>query len=485
MKISLKWIFITFNAILFFLITFVILILTYYSEKQQIIKYLRGGLEIFVVNASLLFDGEDIKQLNQKEDWKKEAYHRVYQKLKDLYILNYEKGFKENQIYILKPLPEKNKTIFAAHLPGDSSMPYNLGTIEKMADPQVNYIGDEYEYTPLMKAIMEGKVKVLSTDIYTDAYGMWISAYAPIKDKNNQPIAILEADYDVSFLYQTLKQVFMPIMFSVFIIGIFAFLVVLIFSNYALKPIEELVFATQKITSGIFEYRIPIKNKKIQNELDILKISFNEMASSIQEKVHLSSYVSKETLEKIQNESKDRKYYSKIVEKVILFTDIRGFTKFSENRQPEEVVYVLNSILGKQTEIIEKYYGKVDKFVGDEVVATFDISENIADKVMECTKEIFEELKDILDFYQISIGIGIHIGTVLLGDIGAPNRKDFTIIGSNVNLCARLCSGAKSNEVLISKEFYDRLKAKEIFHFKGNAKLKGFSEYIPVYSYQF
>lgn len=257
------------------------------------------------------------------------------------------------------------------------------------------------------------------------------------------------------------------------------------FSNYVLKPIEELVFATRKITSGIFEYRIPIKNKKIQNELDILKISFNEMASSIQEKVHLSSYVSKETLEKIKNELKDRKYYSKIIEKVILFTDIRGFTKFSEKRQPEEVVHVLNSILGKQTEIIEKYNGNVDKFVGDEVVATFDISENIADKVMECTKEIFEELKDIFAFYQISIGIGIHIGTVLLGDIGAPNRKDFTIIGSNVNLCARLCSGAKSNEVLISKEFYDRLKAKKIFYFKGNAKLKGFSEYIPVYSYQF
>lgn len=104
---------------------------------------------------------------------------------------------------------------------------------------------------------------------------------------------------------------------------------------------------------------------------------------------------------------------------------------------------------------------------------------------MDCINEIFRELKDILQFYHISIGVGVHIGQVLQGDIGSKQRKDFTIIGTNVNLCARLCSGANAYEVLVSKEFYDRIFHKDIFQFKGQAKLKGFSALIPIYSYRF
>lgn len=288
-----------------------------------------------MTNASLLFNGEDIKKLNTEEDWNTKEYIKVYNILKSIYILNIDKGFKENHIYILKPLPEENKTIFVAHLPGDSSKPYNVGNIELMMDTNVNYMGDEFLLTPEMKRIINKEISVASTNIYEDQHGTWISAYAPILDNDNNVVAILETDYDIHFVMDKIYERYQRIFFTILIISLISYFIMFIFSFKFIHPISQLMKAINEISRGNYDFRISVNNNYIKDEFDILKQTFNNMIISIAEKIRLSQYVSKKTIQKVQYEIKEKKALTSLVNRIIVFTDIRGFTKFSENRSPE------------------------------------------------------------------------------------------------------------------------------------------------------
>ena len=143
-------------------------------------------------------------------------------------------------------------------------------------------------------------------------------------------------------------------------------------------------------------------------------------------------------------------------ELVVLFTDIRGFTSFSEKRTPEEVVSMLNRYLGFQAEIVPRHEGSIDKFVGDEMVALFT-GDRALERAISCAVEIQRRIRQEheTDPVPISIGIGINYGPVILGNMGAENRLDYTVISSEVNLGARLCSAAEGGQILIRRELLD------------------------------
>ena len=137
----------------------------------------------------------------------------------------------------------------------------------------------------------------------------------------------------------------------------------------------------------------------------------------------------------------------------VFFSDIRGFTSFSEKVEPERVVSMLNGILAKQAAIVRKHGGDIDKFVGDELVAVF-LGEGMARRALCAALEIQEELAaspDLTESGTIAIGIGLNTGEMILGAMGSPDRMDFTVIGDHVNLGARLCSSAKPRQILISE----------------------------------
>jgi adenylate cyclase len=146
-------------------------------------------------------------------------------------------------------------------------------------------------------------------------------------------------------------------------------------------------------------------------------------------------------------------------------------------------------MLSKQSEIIESFGGDIDKFVGDQVIAVFD-GPNAAGLAVDASKSIQAMIMDNIDNNQfpkeLSVGIGLVFGQVMMGNVGSELRKDFTIIGSTVNLGARICSVAKGHEILTSSIFYERAVSKkispEIFKKKGLLKAKGFTERIPIYS---
>ena len=161
-----------------------------------------------------------------------------------------------------------------------------------------------------------------------------------------------------------------------------------------------------------------------------------------------SSYVSPKIVEVLINNPEKAKLGGERKVVTALFSDIAGFTSLSEKRNPEEVVDLLNEYFEEMTGIIFKWDGTLDKFVGDEIMAFWGApvdQPDHAERAVRCAMDMIDSLarmqekwakegKDILD-----CGIGINTGEVLIGNIGASGKKmDYTIIGDNVNLAARV-----------------------------------------------
>lgn len=161
-----------------------------------------------------------------------------------------------------------------------------------------------------------------------------------------------------------------------------------------------------------------------------------------------SHYVSPKIVEELLKNPELAKLGGYRREITVLFSDVRGFTTFSEQRKPEEVVEHLNEYLHEMTDIIFKWDGTLDKFVGDEIMAFWGApleQPNHAELAVKCALNMSDRLEELQakwraeGKYPLDNGIGINTGDVLVGNIGSADKKmDYTIIGDHVNLGARV-----------------------------------------------
>ena len=135
----------------------------------------------------------------------------------------------------------------------------------------------------------------------------------------------------------------------------------------------------------------------------------------------------------------------------VLFSDIRGDTEFAERVSPEVVIEALNQYFEAQTAIVETHNGDVDKFIGDALVAVFE-GDDMERRAITCAVQIIDAMAELLERfpeYNLHVGIGVASGEVVMGAMGAKSRMDYTVLGSTVNLSARLCSMAAPDQFLI------------------------------------
>jgi adenylate cyclase len=136
--------------------------------------------------------------------------------------------------------------------------------------------------------------------------------------------------------------------------------------------------------------------------------------------------------------------------RAVLFVDIRGFTAWSEQRSPEEVVHMLNIFYGKAETALARYPIKI-KFTADEILAVF---ETCAD-ALTAAKALMPALQDTLRPLGLSAGAGLHYGPVVEGVLGGSNAKAYDFIGDTVNTAQRLCDAARAWELLVSQAVSD------------------------------
>ena len=176
-----------------------------------------------------------------------------------------------------------------------------------------------------------------------------------------------------------------------------------------------------------------------------------------------------------------------------MFTDVRGFTPLTEKLKPEEVTYIMNKVLTIQANAVKESEGMVDKYIGDAMMACWnaplDVEEHenkaidTAIEIILGIRELNKELK-MQRLPKIKVGIGINSGEAIVGNMGSEDRFEFTSLGDPVNLCARLESSTKEQQVDIligestqNNTSYNLTKLDDIM-------VKGKSKPIGVYTYE-
>jgi len=230
--------------------------------------------------------------------------------------------------------------------------------------------------------------------------------------------------------------------------------------KFIITPIKILVKGAQEISHENFDVFLPIKTK---DELGELTFSFNQMAKSLKEKQLMrhtfERYVTKEVADTILKNIEDIRLGGERREVTILFADIRGFSLISERLSAEEIVHLLNDFFTLMVEVIFKYEGTVDKFMGDGLMAIYGAPISHKDDALRTIKTAMEMKERLKEFNKtrpepIHIGIGITSGEVVIGNIGSEKRMEYTAIGIRVNLAARLQAISENDQILIDKDTY-------------------------------
>ncbi len=176
----------------------------------------------------------------------------------------------------------------------------------------------------------------------------------------------------------------------------------------------------------------------------------------------------------------------------VLFSDVRGFTTFSEKFPPETVIATLNEHLNMMVSVIFEHEGTLDKFVGDCVMAFWGaplVQPNHAELAARAALEMIAGLEKLNQKWQsegrptLQIGVGINTGDMLFGNIGSEQRMDFTVIGDSVNLGARLESATKElhASIVISEATYNEIRDLAQVRPLGEISVKGKAQKIVVY----
>tara|TARA_B100001758_G_scaffold32873_1_gene24105 strand:+ start:1955 stop:3517 length:1563 start_codon:yes stop_codon:yes gene_type:complete len=272
---------------------------------------------------------------------------------------------------------------------------------------------------------------------------------------------------------------------------------------------DDLLELIQKVESEqerIFEneFDIKSKNKKINVNLSCspvfdekksfsgIVIALDDLSKINKVKSTFKKYVSKNIVDKLLESEDSLNLGGKESDITILFSDIRGFTSMSEKLSPTQIVKLLNRYFKSMIDVVFKYNGTLDKIVGDELMVLYGVplkSHEDTDNAVKTAIQMFKALdkfnkKVIKDgFEPFKIGIGINKGKAVSGNIGSDQQMNYTVIGDTINLGARLCSHAKSGEILISSAVKDVIGSNYEFKKIPSIEVKGKSKPIEVWLY--
>jgi len=206
-----------------------------------------------------------------------------------------------------------------------------------------------------------------------------------------------------------------------------------------------------------------------------------------------SRFVSKSVVDELLKDPKKVKLGGEKKVITVLFSDIRGFTTISEGMPPEQLVVLLNEYLEAMTEIVIKYNGTLDKYIGDAIMAFWGAPIPQEDHALLCCKaavEMISGLNRLNDKWKsegkapLKIGIGINSGDMVVANMGSSSRMDYTLIGDEVNTGSRLEGTNKvyGTEIIISDKTYAMVRDHVIVRELDYVRVKG--KKLPVYLYE-
>jgi len=250
--------------------------------------------------------------------------------------------------------------------------------------------------------------------------------------------------------------------------------------NYA-KNLERMV---EERTAELREAKedLLILNRDLEKKVD-------DQVEELRRYNELRRYLSPHIADRILSDGSDLSKISHRKLMTVLFSDIRGFSDLTDSLEPEEITLLLNNYLSDMTKLIYRYEGTLDKIIGDGIMVFFgdpvlipDHAQRAVLLAIDMQKKIDQLRDEWLSYgYDLNIGIGINTGYMTVGNIGSEFHRDYTVIGNQVNVAARLEQMARPGEILISQRTYSKAKDVATTEEAGTVRLKGIHSPVAVY----
>ncbi|WP_420420577.1 adenylate/guanylate cyclase domain-containing protein [Simkania sp.] len=459
--------------------TLLALFIIYGEASRLIFNEIRSKILSLVSNTVQLIDPSELQTfVDSKGNKDQPAYQDLKRELFEIRNLNRRTDVYVQYVYILRKIPDSDRYFFVIDAEEGRRFLSEYGdpfpaSIQLPPDPRKAYV---------------------TKNIYSDAWGTWITGYAPIFDAQGKEIGLLGIDVRTKEIYMELEKLLLYGLIA-FAISIFVGIVFAYFlSKLVSSSLSVLCDTVKQIGKGEFNSRSPLHTRDEFNELSI---AINTMAKGLEERERLkmgfARYVSQYALEELLKLDKPITLEGERKKVTILFSDIRQFTTIAEKLPPEEVLKLLNEYFKEMIEVIFNYGGTLDKFIGDGLMVEFGAP--LDDKLQELHAVLAAihmqlRLNKLCEKWaqegrdQLSMGIGIHTGLAVLGNIGSERRMEYTAIGDTVNVASRLewLTKRLQKPIIISKPVYDKVKDHFVFEDLNETKLPGRMGNTQVYA---
>ena len=258
------------------------------------------------------------------------------------------------------------------------------------------------------------------------------------------------------------------------------------------QSIAEISKAAEEVEEGNFSLQIP---EDRSDEIGQLKRRFNQMIRGLKQRDLIERtfgrYVDKKIAQELMNRPGALNLGGEKDVVTILLADLREFTPLAEKLEPEQVIRLLNKHFARMIPVIEKFKGIIVDFYGDSILVFFGGADNHARasvaSAVNCAFEMQREVADLSNENQreglpsLLMGIGIHTGEVIVGNIGTETRAKYGIVGSAVNETDRIQTLAQGGSILVSEKTYAYLPETVEVGSKFQAHLKGLNGTRDLY----
>ena len=327
------------------------------------------------------------------------------------------------------------------------------------------------------------------TFLWTLAGERFLSILVPIDTRLSPPLyALMQRSYDEALLpWYMLRQRIMAVGAGALMVALF---IGIALAGGITAPIQTLVAGMQDVLKGQLNKRLPVTR---EDEIGFLAQSFNEMVEGLEEKEKIRDtfgrFVSRDVAEAVLSEriplAGERREVS------ILFQDIRGFTTLSEKTDPAVLVHILNQFFTEMVAAVEAEGGIVKQFTGDGVMALFGAPVSHLDdpeRAVRAALGMVERLGSLntrlsaQGVPSLHIGVGVHTGEVVAGQIGPDERIEYAVVGDPVNLASRIEGLTKElgATILVSEETTIRLGSNFILGHTAELAVKGKEKPVRV-----
>jgi adenylate cyclase len=270
--------------------------------------------------------------------------------------------------------------------------------------------------------------------------------------------------------------------------------------DYITKPFEQAallarvrsLLRTKELHDTVHQQTVKLKEQAdaLSNMNQTLEQRVAEQLAEIDRIGRLQRFLAPQVAQMIaSSEAPEAVLASHRREVTVVFCDLRGFTAFTESSEPEEVLAVLHEYHEHLGKLIFQYEGTLDRFAGDGIMIVFNDPIPVADhteRAVRLALEMHDQVDQLAQQWRrlghtLGFGVGIATGYATLGQIGFEQRREYTAIGSVINLASRLCDEARPGQVVISQRAFSAVEPYVEAATIGELDLKGFAKPVAAY----